>query len=73
MSNAFFLTTTKTINKGQTITWNPESSSGGLTTPAKACVNTDGSGAEDYFTIATIVQGKSSAKDEVGKLDGWQC
>ena len=25
------------------------------------------------FTTATVVQGKSSAKESVGKTDGWQC
>ncbi|MFZ9629233.1 MAG: hypothetical protein ACO3C1_07755 [Ilumatobacteraceae bacterium] len=69
MNNAFFLSVSKSISKGQTITWGTDV----LTTPAKNCVNTDGTGYEDYSTIATIVQGKSSAKETVGKVDGWQC
>ena len=54
------------LSKGQTISWSIE-------TPAKNCVNTDGAGFEDYQTVATVVQGKSSAKETVGKTDGWQC
>ena len=69
MGNAFFLSVSKSIAKGQTITWGTET----LTTPAKNCVNTDGSGYEDYSTIAKVVQGKSSATDIAGKPDGWQC
>ena len=69
MNNAFFLSVSRSISKGQTITWGAEV----LTTPAKNCVDTDGTGAEDYFTTATVVQGKSSAKESVGKTDGWQC
>jgi hypothetical protein len=66
MGNAFFLSVSKSISKGQTISWSIE-------TPAKNCVNTDGAGFEDYQTVATVVQGKSSAKETVGKTDGWQC
>lgn len=66
MGNGYLTTQSTALSAGQSKTWT-------VTTPAKTCVNTDGAGKEDYFTIGTVVQGKSSAKEQVGKVDFYDC
>ena len=66
MNNVFYASATQPLTAGQSKTWT-------VTTLGKICINTDGTGKEDYYTVGTVVQSKSSAKEQVGKVDGWDC
>ena len=67
MGNAFFVTSSKSLARStKAVTWT-------VTTPAKACVNTDGIGKEDYATVALISAGGSTQSERLGKVDNWSC
>ena len=67
MGNAFIVSETKTLTKlNGTVSWT-------VTTPAKTCVNADGTGLEDYYTVVRVTNGKTSATERVGRIDAWNC
>ncbi|MFZ9629231.1 MAG: hypothetical protein ACO3C1_07745 [Ilumatobacteraceae bacterium] len=67
MGNAFFISSTKSLVKStKAVSWT-------VTTAAKACVNTDGAGKEDYATVALISAGGSTQTERIGKTDNWSC
>lgn len=61
------------VSAGKALAKSTKSVSWTVTTPAKACVNADGAGLEDYYTIVTISNGTSRAEEMIGRIDGWNC
>lgn len=67
MGNVFFVSETRTLTKlNGTVSWS-------LSTPARTCVNADGTGLEDYYTVVRVTNGKTSATERVGRIDAWNC
>ena len=67
MGGGFFISSSKPLVKStKAVAWT-------VTPPAKACVNTDGAGNEDYATVALISAGGSTQSERVGATDAWSC
>jgi surface antigen len=67
MGGAFFATSTRSLVKStKSVAWT-------VSTLAKACVNADGTGLEDYYTVVTITNGTATVGETVGRIDGWNC
>lgn len=71
MGNIFVTSVTRSLTRStKSVSWT-------VTTPAKACVNADGTGSgaalEDYYTVAVISAAGMTNGEQIGRIDYWNC
>ena len=67
LGNLSFISSTRSLARStRAVSWT-------VTTPARLCPSADGTGLEDFYTVAVISAGGSSRSETIGKVDGWNC
>ncbi|MFM7045409.1 MAG: hypothetical protein ACKOYG_07670 [Ilumatobacteraceae bacterium] len=67
LGNQFIVSQTRSLTRStKAVSWT-------VTTPARLCPSADGTGLEDFYTVAVISAGGSSRSETIGKVDGWNC
>lgn len=67
LGNLYIVSSAKALTRStKAVSWT-------VTTPARTCPNADGTGLEDFYTVAIISAGGSRNTETIGRVDGWNC